>query len=102
MVVLDIIHDAALKFGQSVQQYNTECLAQIVTEWPMVTFGITGTCGNCKSRFRFDVVEVAKLDRVYCPACGHDFGEEGKDRIIVYAQGILRELAKIDSSKYPE
>jgi len=54
-----------------------------------LSFGINGTCGNCKSRFRFEAEEVISLDKIFCPHCGCDFGEEGYKRIILYARLVL-------------
>lgn len=63
----------------------------------MVAFNITGTCANCKMRFRFDAEEVAKLTNVDCPHCGFDFGEEGRTKLIVYAQEVLKRINKESS-----
>lgn len=55
---------------------------------------LTGTCANCKSRFRFDARVVSALQSVECPHCGFDFGEEGRVKIIERARQMLAELSK--------
>ena len=50
---------------------------------------LTGTCANCKSRLRFDAHDVCNLERVHCPHCGFDLGDDGRVKIIDYARRLL-------------
>ena len=54
----------------------------------------TGTCANCKSRFRLDAREVCNVEEVHCPHCGFDFGEDGRVKLIEHARRLLGKSKK--------
>jgi len=69
-------------------------VARLCGEQSARTIFLTGTCANCKSRLRFDAREVCDLEKVYCPHCGFDLGEDGKVKIIEHARQLLGKCKK--------